>query len=183
MSEFRKLIEVILKNNGYDLKEYYTKSGKWTNDPQDDYDAEDEYYDWLDNQDYKEGYAVFLGKNNEGKDLFASADKSIPGDPEYIPTTDIYGGDIDLPDVFEYGRTETEDEAKANAEQFAQEWKQHFPDANISIVKVYARDEDGYEFHQTKEEVYPYEDWNYGDYIEDQKLAAADAWWDEHNEK
>lgn len=181
MSEFKKLVETILKNNGYDLKEYYTKSGKYTNDPQDAYDGEDEYYEWLDDQDYREGYAVFVKKDINGKDLFACADKTTPEDPMYNLTTDIDGNDpIHMPDVFEYGRVDTEEEAKQNAENFAQEWKQHFPETEVSIVKVYARDEDGYEFHRTKEEVYPFENWDYGDYLEGQEYAAADAWYDDY---
>ena len=43
MSEFKKLVETVLKNNGYSLKEYYTKNGNYTNDPQNAYDGEDEY--------------------------------------------------------------------------------------------------------------------------------------------
>lgn len=184
MSEFKKLVETVLKNNGYSLKEYYTKSGNYTNDPQDAYDGEDEYYDWLDNQDYKEGYAVFVKKDEKGKDLFACADKTVPNDLEYTLTTDIYGDDPKYtPDVFEYGKVDTEEEAKQNAENFAKEWKQYHPEAETTIVKVYAKDEDGYEFHRTKEEVYPFENWDYGDYIEDQKFAAADAWWEDHKEE
>ena len=63
------------------------------------------------------------------------------------------------------------------------EWKQYHPEAETTIVKVYAKDEDGYEFHRTKEEVYPFENWDYGDYVEDQKFAAADAWWEDHKEE
>lgn len=176
MSKFRTVVESI-------LKEYYKKNGGYTDDPQDAYDGEDEYYQWLDGQDYREGYAVFLGQNEEGKDLFASADKSIPDDPDYKPTTDIYGYDLDLPDVFEYGRVDTEEEAKTNAENFAREWKEHFPDSNPTVVKVYARDEDGYEFHRTKEEVYPWEDWDYGEYLDDLRWSEADYRYDEMRER
>lgn len=171
MSKFRKIVENV-------LKEY------WGHNPYDDDNGEDEYWDWLEEQEYREGYAVFLGKDSEGRDLFASADKSIPNDPKYTPTTDIYGGDPDLPDVFEYGHVGTEEEeAKAKAESFAQEWKQHFPDASVSVVKVYCRDEDGYEFHRTKEEVYPFEDWDYNEYKDDSMWTAAETKWEIDNDR
>lgn len=178
MSKFRELVEGI-------MTEYYTKSGGYTNDPQDAYDGEDEYYDWLENQDYREGYAVFVGKDEKGRDLFATADKSIPDDPDYTQSTQILGEDPDLPDVFEYSWNDKqgEEEAKRKAAEFSNEWAQHFPDAKTEIVKVYSRNEEGWEFHRTKEEVYPWEDWDYGDYLDDLRWSEADYKYDEMHEK
>lgn len=172
MSKFRTLVEGV-------LKEY------WGHNPYDDDDGEDVYWDWLEEQDYREGYAVFLGKDDKGHDLFASADKSVPEDPEYTPSTDVYGGDPMLPDVFEYSwnNAAEEEEAKKKAEEFANEWKQIFPDAQTEIVKVYSKDEDGNEFHRTKEEVYPFEDWDYNQYKDDLMWTAAEQKWESDNER
>lgn len=172
MSQWRTIVESI-------LKEYVDKYGRYTNDPQDEYSGETEYENWLEEQDYLEGYAVFLGKDDKGNDLFAAADKSVPEDPEYRPSTDIYGGDPMLPDVFDYSwdNTAEEKEAKKKAEEFANEWKQIFPDAQTEVVKVYAKD-DGYEFHRTKEEVYPFENWDYGQWLYDKNERASIENWE-----
>ena len=178
MSKFREIVEGV-------MTEYYTKSGGYTNDPQDAYDGEDEYYQWLEDQDYREGYAVLLGKDENGKDLFATADKTVPNEPEYRPCTQILGGDPELPDVFEYswGNTKEEEDAKKKAEEFANEWKQIFPDAKTEVVKVYSEDEEGYEFYRSKEEVHPYEDWDYGEYLDDLRWTAAEEKWERDNER
>ena len=76
-----------------------------------------------------------------------------------------------------------EEEAKRKAAEFSNEWAQHFPDAKTEIVKVYSRNEEGWEFHRTKEEVYPWEDWDYGDYLDDLRWSEADYRYDEMHEK
>lgn len=176
MSHWRTIVESV-------FKEYYDKYGRYTNDPQDEYDGEEEYLQWLENQNYKEGYAVFLRKDEKGHDVFATADKSVPNDPEYTPSTEIYGYDLELPDVFEYTSDKNEIDAKRKAEEFAQEWKQHFPQDNVEVVKVYSRNDDGYEFYRTKEEVYPFEDWDYSDYLADREATAAEMKWEADNER
>ena len=147
MLKFKKLAESI-------LKEY------WGHNPYDDEPDWDKYDEWLDMQDYNYGYAVFLGKNEEKEDVFALADKSGSGDPEYYRETYLmYSDDPTQLDVFIYSpdNKEEENKAKQQAENFANEWKQFFPNDTPEVVEVYARDEDGYPFYREKSDVYDLE--------------------------
>lgn len=167
MSHFRTLVEGI-------MNEY------WGHNPYDDDDGEDKYLDWLEEQDYRTGYAVYLGKDNEGEDVFATADKSIPEEPDYTPSTQI-----ESQDVFEYkwNNPQEESEARRKAEEFANEWKEHFPDNSVELVRVYSKDEDGYLFHRTKQEVYPFENWDYDEYLDDKRATASEFNWELENGK
>ena len=145
MSKIRSLIEKVLKEDNLPGSYDYWR----TTNPADDDEDEYEYEQWLDKQDYDEGYAVYLETSEKFGKEYASVEY-YEGQADWDKVNELTR--VDEPNIIMVWNTQEEAE-KAKQEYLAATKEQVEP----KVVKVFANPEEGI-YYDDLQKVYPWED-------------------------